>query len=175
MRESTDRHEIILDASSSCLPPSPSLQQYPICSPGLHETTYASANIIHDTVTSSETTQGRRCFASPAPLRPVGASIMASASSSSSTITTKLDSADTKALVEALQTRLVEKGEWNRLLKQLRTGLEDSGWESGLNEYARGEAAFFDPSELASGAFAIPCSLYPNINVSPRTSDFKAG
>ena len=41
-------------------------------------------------------------------------------------------------LVASLQARLEASGEWPRLLKTLRKGLQDSEWDENLREYARG-------------------------------------
>ena len=45
---------------------------------------------------------------------------------------------DVAELVASLQARLEASGEWERLLKTLRKGLQDSEWDSNLREYARG-------------------------------------
>jgi len=47
------------------------------------------------------------------------------------------EASDIDALVQSLYNRLVESGGWNKLLKQLRTNLEDSEWEKRLNTYAK--------------------------------------
>ncbi|KAF7845787.1 hypothetical protein BT93_L0672 [Corymbia citriodora subsp. variegata] len=51
------------------------------------------------------------------------------------------DAAEVATLVSSLHTRLVTSGEWNRLLKQLRRGLEGSQWDKDLQDYARGVSA----------------------------------
>lgn len=43
-------------------------------------------------------------------------------------------------LVTSLQARLEASGEWPRLLKTLRKGLQDSEWDKNLREYARDKA-----------------------------------
>jgi len=49
-------------------------------------------------------------------------------------------SPDVQALVSSLHERLVANGGWNKLLKQLRSGLEGSAWETDLSGYAREQA-----------------------------------
>ncbi|PWN42010.1 hypothetical protein IE81DRAFT_347895 [Ceraceosorus guamensis] len=39
-------------------------------------------------------------------------------------------------LVSALHERLVQTGEWDRVLEALRRGLEESGWDASLREKA---------------------------------------
>lgn len=49
------------------------------------------------------------------------------------------ESAELEQLTQSLQERLVNSGEWARLMKHLRKSLEKSEWEDNLKSYARGE------------------------------------
>ena len=60
------------------------------------------------------------------------------ASSSSSAPLSSDGDREVAELVASLQARLESSGEWQRLLKTLRKGLQDSEWDSNLREYARG-------------------------------------
>lgn len=48
------------------------------------------------------------------------------------------ESAELEQLTQSLQERLVNSGEWSRLMKHLRKSLDKSEWENDLKVYARG-------------------------------------
>ncbi|PWO00959.1 hypothetical protein FA09DRAFT_336350 [Tilletiopsis washingtonensis] len=47
---------------------------------------------------------------------------------------------ESEQLQAALHARLVESGEWHRILEILRRGLSESGWQAELQEKALGHA-----------------------------------
>lgn len=51
----------------------------------------------------------------------------------------KNESAELEQLTQSLQERLVNSGEWARLMKHLRKSLDQSEWEDDVKSYARGQ------------------------------------
>lgn len=71
--------------------------------------------------------------------------------------------AEEDALVRSLYDRLVNSGEWTRLLKQLRLELMETCWEKDLTEYARGAAG----SLLAAVQTRTPLKCHTALSLSP--------
>lgn len=49
------------------------------------------------------------------------------------------EAAELEQLTDSLQERLVNSGEWDKLVRQLRKSLDKSEWEDDLRKYARGK------------------------------------
>lgn len=47
----------------------------------------------------------------------------------------------TDELHAALHERLVQTGEWHRIMSSLRAALDESGWTASLRDHANGEAS----------------------------------